>query len=182
MIIVFDTNTFSFSRLYCTYMQLAVLLARKEKTVNKCLSNINDVDYLCKTISIELDLPESYYNMKLGDSESEDGGTYLFQIKGKTFARSPAPSNYTKIYIDKIIVLSLGLECLQKHLYWLFYRLMYEAAENSGSKFFGCCSRYKECSAGYGCVQPIKALRYDCIYRKNLFKGLNFFGKDNKIS
>lgn len=43
---------------------------------------------------------------------------------------------------------------------------------------FGCCSRYIECSDAKRCVNPDMDLSMRCYYKKNLRKGIIFYGKN----
>jgi len=83
--------------------------------------------------------------------------------------------------ISDYYLLPFGLDCLYNKLYWIIYRLMYELAEKSGVNPFDCCHLYQECSDATRCISPLKELRYDCTYRKNLNKGLIFFGSNRNI-
>ncbi len=43
---------------------------------------------------------------------------------------------------------------------------------------FGCCSRYLECSDAKHCVHPNHIESLGCAYKRNLEKGLIFYGKN----
>ncbi len=51
-----------------------------------------------------------------------------------------------------------------------------EAFFRETSEFFGCCSRYVECSNNLKCVQPNKKLARGCMYQRNLKNGKVFYG------
>ncbi|SMC64360.1 hypothetical protein [Sporomusa malonica] len=46
------------------------------------------------------------------------------------------------------------------------------------SEFFGCCSRYVQCSDNLKCVQPDTKLAKGCMYGRHLKKGKVFYGKN----
>ena len=50
------------------------------------------------------------------------------------------------------------------------------------TEIFSCCSRYVECSDNMKCVHPNLKFSKGCMYRKNLSKGLIFYGKNVRIS
>lgn len=46
---------------------------------------------------------------------------------------------------------------------------------------FGCCSRYLDCSDAKQCVHPNHIESLGCAYKRNLEKGLIFYGKNKNI-
>lgn len=46
---------------------------------------------------------------------------------------------------------------------------------------FGCCSHYEECSNAKKCVLEDKEFIKRCIYRKRLFEGKVFYGKNRNV-
>ncbi len=46
---------------------------------------------------------------------------------------------------------------------------------------FGCCSKYEQCSDARKCIHAYKLYAKGCQYRKNLEKGLIFYGKNKNI-
>ena len=55
--------------------------------MNSYISNIYDFDSMCKIISREMDLPDSFYGMEFGTGNSSEDA--YFKIKGRAFASSP---------------------------------------------------------------------------------------------
>lgn len=48
---------------------------------------------------------------------------------------------------------------------------------NNNQDTFGCCSRYRDCSAVHRCIIPDMDYSTQCFYRQNLEAGKTFFGK-----
>lgn len=46
---------------------------------------------------------------------------------------------------------------------------------------FGCCSRYEACSDAIKCIHPDSNMAIKCVYRKNLKKGMIFYGKNKTM-
>ena len=46
---------------------------------------------------------------------------------------------------------------------------------------FGCCHRYIDCSDAKRCVHPNKLKSLGCMYKRNLEKGLIFYGHNKNI-
>lgn len=57
-----------------------------------------------------------------------------------------------------------------------FGEVAVDVLANQGGESFGCCSRYEECSNAKRCIHPDKLTAIACGYRKNLEKGLIFYG------
>lgn len=53
-----------------------------------------------------------------------------------------------------------------------------ELQKDDKDNLFGCCFRYRECSAVKKCLIADRADSKNCIYRKNLEKGKIFYGKN----
>lgn len=185
------------------------------------ITSVQDLDAMCKTIAIELDLPEGFFIMDYGTSKNSKDVYYRIKgntarlkelkinqaddelqekIRGRTFVNSPyrlktrgirfkkkfygpeylaALSNITE-YSEEYGV-AFGLDCPYSKLYWIIYRLMYEFSETSGIDPFDCCSRYLECSTTFRCTQPIREDRFDCGYRRTLYKGQIYYGGNRNI-
>ncbi|WP_202707638.1 hypothetical protein [Sporosalibacterium faouarense] len=45
---------------------------------------------------------------------------------------------------------------------------------------FGCCSRFRKCSEEGFCITDISELRNNCLYRKRLKQGYNFYSEEHK--
>lgn len=46
---------------------------------------------------------------------------------------------------------------------------------------FGCCSHYVECSDALRCIQQDRLLSMSCQYKRNLYHGKVFYGKNKNI-
>lgn len=66
-----------------------------------------------------------------------------------------------------------------------FSELLSEVIKKMLSRFdvngFGCCSRYIECSNQKKCIHPNKITSLGCMYKRNLDKGLIFYGSNKNI-
>jgi len=52
---------------------------------------------------------------------------------------------------------------------------------NYNNDEFGCCHRYIDCSDAKKCVHPNKLESLGCMYKRNLEKGLIFYGRNKNI-
>ena len=57
-------------------------------------------------------------------------------------------------------------------------RVIIEIFEGASTKDIGCCSSYLECSDFHRCVNRYPSIFLHCSYRKNLNKGIIFYGKN----
>ena len=58
----------------------------------------------------------------------------------------------------------------------LFLSVYDESFYLGTSEFFGCCSRYVECSDNLKCVQSNMKLARGCMYKRNMQNGKIFYG------
>jgi len=52
---------------------------------------------------------------------------------------------------------------------------------NYSNDEFGCCHRYIDCSDAKKCVHPNKLESLGCMYKRNLEKGLIFYGRNKNM-
>lgn len=81
---------------------------------------------------------------------------------------------YTRLFIY-----NLDNKYMEEILVNIFNELIVYIISKSISDFFGCCSRYTECSNAKKCIHPDTIYSYSCLYKHNLDKGEIFYGDNN---
>lgn len=156
-----------------------------------------DIDRICSQIAQGIDAPGGYYLMSQG--EGANSNTWYYRINNGSFCHLVIGKQSSKLFMNTAyldpsqivqyptgnvsseIVIQLDLSFTVDTLTELLASAISGYLEHSGTNPFGCCSKYMECSDQLQCVTQDKAIRYDCIYRRNLLAGKVFYGKNRNI-
>lgn len=81
----------------------------------------------------------------------------------------------------RILISNLDDEFVQTLLAEMFSELILNTINNSISDFFGCCSRYIDCSNAKQCIHPDVIYSFSCLYKHNLDIGKIFYGINKNV-
>ena len=149
------------------------------------------IDNGCYTNLISLSENKDDYSIKLSNN-------VIFKIKIKTgltqisfkklYLKPYQDINQEKYIIDEISAKSSfvrfeisSIKDLDERFVFLSLLIYNSIISEIGSERFGCCSRYLECSDLKRCTNPNIILSLGCQYKKNLEKGIIFYGMNANI-